>query len=316
MNLKGALSQLNIMRQCRRHNLSLWQCPQFLFVVMGIIIIGVAVSTYFIGTLFVEDPGIIALIVLVSTAVLIVISSIITNSFERLAEANRMKSEFISVVSPQLRSPLSNIKWAIDLLMSGRLGPIRETQTDYFKILKENNNRMKELVNDLLVVSKIDQKILPIVKKNFSLREITEGMIEGFRPFAYASNVEVKLEAEENLPDVFGDPSQIMLVVENLLDNAIRYIREKGEILIKLEKIEKTVRFHIRDTGVGIPQPDQKYIFQKFFRSENALKYQTQGSGLGLYIAKAIVEKSGGTIGFESEEGRGSVFWFTLPISS
>ena len=91
-------------------------------------------------------------------------------------------------------------------------------------------------------------------------------------------------------------------------------IKEKGKVEIKLEKVDKYCRFEIKDTGVGIPKKDQKYIFQKFFRSENVMRYQTQGSGLGLYIAKSIVERSGGKIGFESQENKGSTFWFTLLI--
>jgi len=314
MELKKIFEQLNIPLQCQRHGLAVWQCPQFLLVLMGTIIITASLTAYFIGTKFVDDPEMVALIVLGLTGLLLIITVIIVRSFERLAEANRMKSEFISVVSHQLRAPLSNLKWAIDLLMSGKLGEIEESQVEYFRILKENNNRMKELVNDLLIVSKIEQRALPVMKKKFSLKEITEKLISDFRPFIKASNVEVEIEASEDLPDVFNDMEQIRLVVENLLDNAIRYIKEKGRIKIKLEKIGNGIRFEVRDNGVGIPEKDQKYIFQKFFRSDNALKYQTQGSGLGLYITKAIVERVGGEIGFTSREGNGSTFWFVLPI--
>ena len=125
---------------------------------------------------------------------------------------------------------------------------------------------------------------------------------------------ELKFETGENLPQVFIDVHQIEIVVENLLDNAIRYIKVKGEIKIRLEQRKETLYFEIEDTGVGIPKYDQKFIFQKFFRSENAVRQQTQGSGLGLFIAKSIIEKLGGQIGFESEENKGSKFWFVIPI--
>jgi signal transduction histidine kinase len=314
MNLKIFLSELNIITQCRKYRLSLWQCPQFLFLVMGAIIIVTALLAYAIGNRYVADPEIVALIVIILTLILFIISFVITNSFERLAEANRMKSEFISVISHQLRTPLSNLRWVVELLMSGRLGKIKEKQIEYFRILKENSARMGELVKDLLTVSRIETKTLPLNKEEISLEKIIRELIKEFKPFAQASNVEIKFVSQKKLPKVFIDPSQIKLVLENLLDNAIRYIKEKGKILVKLEKKGEKIYFEIRDNGVGIPKEDQRYIFQKFFRSGNIMKKQTQGSGLGLYIAKSIVVKSGGKIGFKSQEDRGSTFWFTVPI--
>lgn len=311
---RGFLQQLNIPKQCQKYGLSLWQCPQFLFLIMGIVIIGVSLISYALGTRYLVEPEMVALLVLLVTIVLFVIAFTIVRNFERLAEVSRMKTEFISVVSHQLRSPLSNLKWAIELLMSGRLGKIEEKQTEYFKILKENSARMAELVSDLLVVSRIETATLALKKKEISLEELTKELISEFNLFARASNVEIKFQPQKNLPQVWLDPSQIKLVIENFLDNAIRYVKEKGKVEICLKKTDKAVLFEIKDNGVGIPKEDRKYIFQKFFRSENVLRYQTQGSGLGLYIAKAIVEKSGGKIGFESGESKGSTFWFTLPI--
>lgn len=294
MSPKEILSQLNIPGQCKRYGISLWQYPQFLFLVMGLVITTSTLTAYAIGTRYVEDPRMVALMVLLTTAILFIIAVIITNSFERLAEANRMKSEFVSIVSHQLRSPLSNLKWAIELLMSGKLGKIEEKQTEYFKILKENSDRMGELIKDLLIVSRIETAKLPIKKMEFSLEDLVKELIKEFTPFAQASNVEIEILTKENLPKIFADPSQIRLVIENLLDNAIRYIKGRGVVEIKVERKEKNFYLEIRDTGVGIPEEEQKYIFQKFFRSENALRYQTQGSGLGLYISRAIIEKSGG----------------------
>jgi len=314
MNLKDVLSQLNIVARCRKYGLSLWQCPQFLFLIMGGIIIVSSLATYAIGNRYIEDPLIIALVVIFITTLLFIIAFIITQSFERLAEANRMKSEFVSIVSHQLRSPLSNLKWVIELLMSGRISSVSEKQTEYFRILKENSERMKELVSDLLTVSRIEQGKLSLKKERISLQGLIEKVIKEVEIFSKASNVEISFDSEENLPQIIIDPDQIKLVIGNLLDNAIRYIKERGKAEIDLKKKNDNLYVEVKDNGVGIPKDDQKYIFQKFFRSGNIKRHRTEGSGLGLYIAKSIIEKSGGKMGFKSQEGIGSTFWFILPI--
>ena len=305
---------MNVSSQCRKYGLSLWQCPQFLFLVMGLIIIGSSLTVYAIGNRFIEDPTLVALLVLFISAILFVVATIITRSFERLAEASRMKSEFVSVVSHQLRSPLSNLKWVIEFLMSGRVGSVTEKQLEYFKILKENGDRMTELVSDLLIVSRIEQGRLPLKKEKISLDDLVGEVIREMEIFARASNVEIDSKSEKNLPPIVTDYFQLKLVIVNLLDNAIRYVKGKGRVEIILEKKNKNLHFEVKDNGVGIPQDDKKYIFQKFFRSGNVLRHQTKGSGLGLYIAKSIVEKLGGKIGFSSREGVGSTFWFNLPV--
>ncbi len=313
MDFKEVLKELNIVANCRKYGISIWQCPQFLFVIMGLVIMVTSLTTYVLGTRYVADPDTVSLIVLAITIVLFVITFSMTRSMEGLAEANRLKSEFVSIVSHQLRSPLSNLKWAIELLLSGRLGEIDGKQGEYFKILKDNATRMEELVADLLIVSRLEQGRFPLNKSAFSLEELTKEIILTFEPAAKAAHVEIKPEVINPLPKAWADASRIKMVIENFLDNAIRYTKEKGEIKIKIELKRKTLLFSVRDNGVGIPKGDQKHIFQKFFRSKNILKYQTQGSGLGLFIAKSLVEKSGGKVGFQSQENKGSMFWFTIP---
>ena len=305
---------VNFVKQCKKYGLSLWQCPQFLLLILGIVVIISSLAIYFIGIRYGEDPEIVVLIILSVASFLMVIAYSIIRSFERLAEVARMKSEFISIVSHQLRSPLSNLKWTIDLLMSGRIDQVSEKQIIYLGMLKENSQRMEGLVSDLLTVSRLEADDFSFNPKKASLVELTKKLISRFEPFTRASNIEIKLIVKEDLPEIFFDPLQIEQVISNLLDNATHYIKGKGLVEIRVERKEELVYFEIKDNGIGIPKTDQKYIFQKFFRSENALKNQAQGSGLGLYIAKAIIKKSRGKIDFVSEEGRGSTFWFTLPI--
>jgi signal transduction histidine kinase len=312
MAKKNILEQLNFVAQCRKYGVPLWQCPQFLFLIMGTIIIASAITAYLIGNRYIDDPQLIALFVLVLTGVLFILTYIITISFEGLAKAARMKSEFVRIVSHQLRSPLTNLGWAIDSLMAGAVGRIEKSQLEYFQILKENSSRMRELIKDLLITSRIEEGTLAIKREEVSLIEVVKNIVSEFKPFALASNVDIKLEFDKDLPQIYTDSHQVKVVIENLIDNAIRYSKRKGSIDIYLGQKEENIYFRIKDNGIGIPEEDQKFIFKKFFRARTS--GEQKGSGLGLFINKSIIERLGGKIWFESEEGEGTTFYFTLPI--
>ena len=307
---------LKLFKKCKEYKVPLWQCPQFLFVVLGILISVVAVVSYLLGTRYIDDPALMALIVLFLVGFLLVIDYLIVRSFERLAEANYMKSEFVSVVSHQLRSPISNLSWALEVLSSGKLGQVEENQLEYFTILKDNVSRMKELASDLLVVSRIQTTSLFLEKSSFDLGQVVKETMERFRPFARASNVGINFEKEGEASMALGDAERTELVFENLLDNAIRYTKDRGEVNVRLFQKKDHLRVEVEDEGIGIPREEQKYVFNKFFRAKNAMKKKTQGSGLGLFIANSIIKRSGGRMGFESKVGEGTTFWFTLPVSN
>ncbi|MDP2637007.1 MAG: HAMP domain-containing sensor histidine kinase [bacterium] len=307
-----ALSEFNVFHHCRKYGLSTLQCPHFLFLLMGAVIITSILLFYAVGSRYIEDPLLVAFVTLLLAGVLLAIAFIITDSFQRLAENARLKTEFVSIVSHQLRSPLSNMKWGLEILLSGRVGNVEKGEAEYLQILQENSSRMHELVNDLLVASRIEEGRLAFQKQEFSLKELVQTVVAAFRPWLVASNMKLKVEEDEKVSRVIADPVMLRQVLQNLLDNAIRY--GKGSIGLRYLKKGNKVRFEVQDDGVGIPKGDQKFIFQRFFRSGNARKHQTEGSGLGLYIAKNMIEKSGGSIGFASQENKGSTFWFTIPV--
>ena len=311
---KKVASQFYIRRQCRNYGLPLWQCPQFLFLIMGVLIIATSLSSFAIGSRYIADPLIAALIALFIAAILLIIAGIITRSFDYLSEVARMKSEFINIVSHQLRAPLTNLRWALEFLMSKEWEGNPEKKEEYYSTVKENVSRMGELIDDLLVIGGLEKGTVPFKRKEVSLEDTVEEIITRFKAFAEASNIEIVFQSLGNVPLMFIDLSQMKLVLENLIDNAVRYTRGGGKIEIKLARKDKNIYFEIKDSGVGIPEKDQKYIFQKFFRSENASKKQIKGSGLGLYIVKSIITREGGDINFKSEEGKGTTFYFTLPI--
>ncbi len=325
MAIRDIVSELNIVEQAKKYGIPWWQHPQFLFSVLGVIIAFSSILSYVLGRRYVEDPQMVALLIIIFTGISLVIAFLITRSFERLAQAARIKSEFVSIVSHQLRSPLSNLVWGLEFLMSGRAGNVEEAQLGYFHMLKENSSRMQELVNDLLVVSRIDEGTLPWEQKEFSFEEFLSIIIKEYEPYMKASNIRLYVQGQK-IPKLVGDVAQLRHVVSNLLENAIRYsgkqhrdgerTKEKeSRIEIRYQQKGTHLFFEIVDNGVGIPREDQRYIFQKFFRSSNVLRHETQGSGLGLYIAKAIIERGKGSIGFRSQEHVGSTFWFTIPFN-
>ncbi len=314
MNFRKIIDEINIVKQCRKYNVPLWQCPQFLFLIMGIIIIFSILSIYFVGEYYIDDPLMMAFVILLISIVLFILAVIITKSFERLAEANRLKSEFVNIVSHQLRSPLSNIKWILELLISKKISTVSEKQMEYLVLLKENNDKMRELVSDLLMVSRIEENRIVLNQEKVALSDLIEESIKEMESFSRASNVKINFNFEKNLPLVLTDPYYFKMIINNFLDNSIRYVKKGGKIDITLKKNENNFYIEVKDDGVGIPKEDQKYIFKKFFRSANIRKHQTEGSGLDLYIVKSIVDKLKGKIGFSSQEDIGSTFWFTLPL--
>jgi len=319
MFIKRILKKLDPMADCRRYSIGFLQCPNSLFLLMGGIIIAAMVLTYWIGIQFI-DPELIIVIVSAVTIVLLIIGHSLVNGFTRMAEANRMKSEFVSIVSHQLRTPLSALKWSLDLLRSKRLGEINEKQKEYLDIVNDSGDKMIRLVNDLLNVSRIEQGRFTIQPKSFAIDEMVSETIREFEAIASVNNIRLSLVKDKDLPNVFADPDKIRMVIQNLIDNAIKYSKKGGGLVIitaeRDKEKNKKIKLSIKDDGTGIPLFMQKHVFGKFFRGENLIKQKVEGTGLGLFIAKGIVKISNGEIGFKSEEGKGSIFWFTLPIAS
>ena len=311
----GFVKDGHVFGECKKSGLGLWECPPFLFIVMGFINISAMLGSYFLASRYTEEPMIAVLVVASISVLILVIGNFVISGFNKIAEANMLKSEFISIVSHQLRSPLSIFKWTMDILIKEAVGKKFNPDDDtYLNILKENTERMIQLVNLLLEANRIESNRLVLARNPISLHKITEDMVGSVTWYAKAYNVDVELHPLPSPPDIIGDMDRVRMVVQNLIDNAIRYSQGKGKIDIYLKREGKFLKWEIHDNGVGIPREQQKFIFQKFFRSDNAVKHQTQGSGLGLYIAKAVVEELGGEIGFKSEVDMGSTFWFTLPI--
>lgn len=223
-------------------------------------------------------------------------------------------TEVVSVVSHQLKTPLSAIKGYLEVLMSEDLGKLTPKQQEYLEDALENTNQMISLVRDILDVARIEANLMEMKPKLTNLEKIVKETVEEFSFLARAKNCDLSLKVFNKLPSLNIDPIKIKQVVTNIISNAILYNKRKGTVKVSLQKKGKKALFCCQDTGIGITKEEKTKIFTKFYRSERAFVRQTSGSGLGLFISKAIIEKSGGKIWFESQNGKGSIFCFSLPM--
>lgn len=241
----------------------------------------------------------------------------LTRMNEELEKLQQLKSEFVTVVAHQLRTPLSAIKWSVDMVIKGDVGEITNDQKALLLKAYESNDRMIILVNDMLNADRLESGKFKYSFIKIQLNDLIDNVLYELLPQLKSKNITIQFtNRQDSLPQVLADPEKIRAVLQNILENAVKYTPANGSITIELAvENEKAVRVSITDSGIGIPQSQQNKIYNRFFRGSNAVKTVTDGTGLGLYIAKSIVEKHGGKTWFESEENKGTKFYFTLPIT-
>ena len=228
---------------------------------------------------------------------------------------DRQKTEFISVASHQLRTPLSSIKWFLEMVINGDAGDINEEQADFLNEAYRSNERMIVLVGDLLNVSRIEQGRVGVEPEPTNVTELVEDIIQELRHSYQEKQQQFTFTKGAHLPEAINvDPKLVRQAIHNLLTNAIKYTPEQGQVTVTLQREENDIHFSVHDTGYGIPEDAQSSIFQKFFRAGNVVSKDTEGNGLGMYVTKSVIESSGGEVWFESKEGEGSTFHVTLPV--
>ncbi len=235
---------------------------------------------------------------------------------KKLQELDTIKSEFVSIVAHQLRTPLSAIKWTLKMIIDGDLGSLNEEQVNFLSKGYESNEHLIRLINDMLNVSRIDAGKSQYFFYMTRIEDILNGAIKYAQDVARRKNIEITYKkSSTELSLAYIDPEKIRLSLQNVFDNAIQYTPPRGKIEIIAKKGQNVIEISIKDSGIGIPKDQQKNIFTKFFRGTNALKMQTEGSGLGLFIAKNIIEKHSGKIWFQSTENKGTTFFISIPLS-
>ncbi|MBI2639668.1 MAG: GAF domain-containing sensor histidine kinase [Candidatus Sungbacteria bacterium] len=240
----------------------------------------------------------------------------VLHDITREKESEEMKLNFVSVASHQLRTPLSEIKWALATVLNQDVGPLNEEQKNILGKTHTTNDYLIRLVSDLLDVSRIEEGRFGYVFKRVQLYDAVREVFEEISHPAGGRRRQLSFVLEKPdraLPPISADASKLRIAIFNILDNAVKYT-PKGSVQISFRVSGKTLSCIVKDTGIGIPRDQQKFIFQKFFRARNAIRVQTEGSGLGLWIANEVMERHKGIVTVESAENKGSSFSLNFPL--
>lgn len=234
---------------------------------------------------------------------------------QRLAELDKAKSDFVSVAAHQLRTPLTGIKWSFTALLDPETGALNNDQKELAEKGLASIDNTINLVNDLLNAAHIEEGKTEFDIKRQSIIPIAKRAIEDKKLIAEEKKISLSatIPDEADFPEVDIDAEKMGLVFANILDNALKYTSEKGRIDFSVSQERGRVKIVIQDSGIGIPKGEENRLFTKFFRAKNAASVQTDGTGLGLYMVKQIIDRHGGKIDVDSVEGKGTAFIITIP---
>ncbi len=239
---------------------------------------------------------------------------LIFNDVSAEKKLNDSRTNFISVSSHQLRTPLSAIQWYSEMLADGDAGKLNKEQKHFVETINHSTQRMSKLINLLLQIARVEMGRVRIVPANIDLKLITQELVKSLEKSLHEKKQVVKITSSPaKLPVVKYDREALWQIISNLVTNAIRYSPDNETIQIRIALRGEFIEYSVKDHGIGIPENQKANIFEKFFRASNATAKVPEGSGLGLFLAKSLVEDSGGKLWFESEEGKGTTFYFTIP---
>lgn len=242
----------------------------------------------------------------------------IINGFQLAETVERKtdeKSEFVSHVSHELRLPMTSIKGYTDLMKGGMVGELNEQQNQFLEVIQRNLQRMSTLISDLADMNRFENGRLHLDNKEIDLGQLIDNVADGFRELAQAREQTLSVDVDQALPLIKGDPQRVKQILSNLVRNAHQYSSNGGMILIKAaQQDEKFATIAISDNGIGIDEADKEKIYEPFYRAEHEAVRAQQGWGLGLSIAKHLIEAQGGILACESKLNEGSTFRFTLPL--
>jgi len=232
----------------------------------------------------------------------------------QLQRLDKAKDEFVSMASHQLRTPLTSVKGYISMVLEGDAGKISDKQEHLLSEAFISSERMVRLISDFLNVSRLQTGKFIIDKRPLNLAKVVEQELDSLSTNASSRGLKFSYKPPANFPILNIDEDKIRQVIMNFSDNAIYYSGESTEIKVNLSVDGDNCKFTVKDTGIGVPHSEQAQLFSKFYRASNARKQRPDGTGVGLFLAKKVINAHGGDVIFESTEGKGSTFGFSLPI--
>jgi len=238
----------------------------------------------------------------------------LSNALEDLRDVDKLKEEFSTMISHELKTPLTPIKFNTEMLLeSGILGTLNQDQLDAVKEIEINSTRLENLITDILYAQKLDMGRMVFDITKFNTRDLIEHIAKNLLPIIQEKGIELEIK-NSFAGNIFSDENRIQQVMENLIKNSIDFVPEEGgKILIETQNSHDFVTFSVKDNGIGIPKDKKSFLFNKFYQVDTTYTRKHGGTGLGLVICKGFVEALGGEIWFESEEGKGTTFFFTIP---
>ena len=241
----------------------------------------------------------------------------VAHNMSAIKVANRVRANFVSMVSHELRTPLNSVHGFIDLLLQGQMGELTKEQHKYLGYAQEGVQQLVSIVEDILFMTRSDSGQFEMKRQEVDFRVLVKQIVDSLQPQALKADVALDLDKDIPTlsPILYVDPQRMKQVLNNLVTNAIKYSPPGGAVTIYASPYnERFVMISVSDTGYGIPVEDQQHIFERFYQSNHALQSRMGGYGLGLTIAKLIVEQHGGEIWFDSVIDKGTTFYFTVPV--
>jgi signal transduction histidine kinase len=242
-------------------------------------------------------------------------TSELADARDEAVQANKSKSEFVSIVSHELKLPMTSIKGYSDLMLTGATGALNENQTNFLTTIRNNVNRMATLVSDLADISRIESGNLRIESRAVPVWDVIDEVITLTKTQVEQKQQQLSLDVSSDLPKAWCDRNRLSQIMTNLISNANKYTPASGRIEVQAHAVDEMIQISVKDDGLGMSGEDQEKLFSTFFRSTDEKVRESPGTGLGLSITKNLIELQGGRIWFESEFRKGTVFYFTLPVA-